>query len=41
MTEEDDAAAAAPGRPKQGQPPRGAANHTPWGAWGLCHSLAP
>ena len=27
-------AAAAPGRPKQGQPPRGAANHTQWGAWG-------
>ncbi|MDP2264026.1 MAG: VF530 family protein [Hydrogenophaga sp.] len=25
MTEEDDTAAAAPGRPKQGQPPRGAA----------------
>jgi hypothetical protein len=26
--------AAAQGRPKQGQPPRGAANYTQWGAWG-------
>ena len=26
--------AAAPGRPKQGQPPRGAAQHTQWQAWG-------
>ncbi len=26
--------AAAPGRPKQGQPPRGAAHHTQWEAWG-------
>ena len=26
--------ASPPGRPKAKQPPRGAANHTPWGAWG-------
>jgi D-Tyr-tRNA(Tyr) deacylase len=24
----------APGRPKHGQPPRGAAQHTKWQAWG-------
>ena len=32
---EQAAMTAAPGRPKQGQPPRGAANPTKWGAWGL------
>jgi len=34
------AACPAPGRPKPGKPPRGAATHTPWGEWGLHAALA-